>query len=97
MNTAVESASEPADLWVESLDLDAQGVARRANGKVVFIEGALPFERVTVQVHRHKNQWEQGTLAELLQSSSLTQSIKDLVTYAAFECPIPACGQAKSA
>ena len=70
MNTAAESASEPADLWVESLDLDAQGVARRANGKVVFIEGALPFERVTVQVHRHKNQWEQGTLAELLQPSS---------------------------
>ena len=25
---------------VESLDLDAQGVAHRADGKVVFIEGA---------------------------------------------------------
>ncbi|MEY3295101.1 MAG: rRNA m(5)U1939 methyltransferase, partial [Pseudomonadota bacterium] len=27
-------------LEVESLDLEAQGVARRADGKVVFIEGA---------------------------------------------------------
>ena len=47
---------------VESLDLDAQGVAHRADGKVVFIEGALPFEVVTVNVHRKKNQWEQGSL-----------------------------------
>ena len=31
-------------LLVESLDLDAQGVAHRADGKVVFIEGALPGE-----------------------------------------------------
>ena len=32
------------DEWleVESLDLDGQGVAHRADGKVVFIEGALP-------------------------------------------------------
>ena len=29
-------------LTVESLDLEAQGVARSEEGKVVFIEGALP-------------------------------------------------------
>ncbi|MEN9330278.1 MAG: hypothetical protein RLZZ484_1466 [Pseudomonadota bacterium] len=55
---------------VESLDLDAQGVAHRADGKVVFIEGALPFEVVTVNVHRKKNQWEQGSLKALLKESS---------------------------
>ena len=34
----------PPDLLnVESLDIDAQGIAHRADGKVVFIEGALPF------------------------------------------------------
>ena len=38
-------------LEVESLDLEAQGVAHRADGKVVFIEGALPGERVQVSVH----------------------------------------------
>lgn len=54
-------------LEVESLDLEAQGVAHRAPadgtegpGKVVFIEGALPGERVQVQVARKKNNWEQG-------------------------------------
>ena len=60
------------DRWlsVESLDLDAQGVAHRADGKVVFIEGALPFESVSVSVHRRKNNWEQGTLRELERESA---------------------------
>ncbi len=58
-------------LLVDALDLEGQGIARRPDGKVVFIEGALPTERVTVQVHRRKNQWEQGSLKELLHASPL--------------------------
>ena len=61
-----------ADEWlqVESLDLDAQGVAHNAEGKVVFIEGALPGERVQVSVNRRKNQWEQATLRQIGRESS---------------------------
>ncbi len=57
-------------LVVESLDLEAQGVAHREDGKVVFIEGALPTERVQVQVSRKKNQWEQGQMSALQRESS---------------------------
>ena len=57
-------------LQVESLDLEAQGVAHREDGKVVFIEGALPGERVQVQVSRKKNQWEQGQMTALSRESS---------------------------
>src|SRR4051812_48098093 len=57
-------------LDVESLDLEAQGVAHRADGKVVFIEGALPGERVQVQVARKKNQWEQGQMSALARESA---------------------------
>ena len=57
-------------LQVESLDLDAQGVAHREDGKVVFIEGALPGERVQVQISRKKNQWEQGQMTALSRESS---------------------------
>jgi 23S rRNA (uracil1939-C5)-methyltransferase len=59
--------TEEASEWlsVESLDLEAQGVAHNAQGKVVFIEGALPGERVQVHVHRRKNNWEQGTMTVL--------------------------------
>ncbi len=46
---------------IESLDIEAQGVAHNALGKVVFVEGALPGEEVTVSVGRKKNQWEQAT------------------------------------
>ena len=57
-------------LNVESLDLEGQGVARRDDGKVVFIEGALPTERVTVQVLRRKNQWEQAQATAVLREST---------------------------
>jgi len=61
----------PADwLLVESLDMDAQGVAHKADGKVVFIDGALPFEYVSANINRTKNNWEQGTLTKVHRSSS---------------------------
>ncbi|HET9644360.1 MAG TPA: 23S rRNA (uracil(1939)-C(5))-methyltransferase RlmD [Burkholderiaceae bacterium] len=58
-------------LQVESLDLEAQGVAHNAEGKVVFIDGALLGEKVQVQVHRRKNNWEQATMVALQDESSL--------------------------
>jgi len=57
-------------LQVESIDLEAQGVAHRADGKVVFIDGALPGEQVQAQIGRRKNNWEQGTLTALRRESS---------------------------
>ncbi|WP_428507155.1 23S rRNA (uracil(1939)-C(5))-methyltransferase RlmD [Roseateles sp.] len=57
-------------LTVESLDLDAQGVAHKEDGKVVFIEGALPGEQVQVSIGRKKNAWEQGTMTAMRRESS---------------------------
>jgi 23S rRNA (uracil1939-C5)-methyltransferase len=57
-------------LEIESLDIEAQGVARRPDGKVVFVDGALPGELVTVNVHRKKNNWEQASLTALHRESS---------------------------
>jgi 23S rRNA (uracil1939-C5)-methyltransferase len=58
-------------LEVDSIDLEGQGIARRSDGKVVFVEGALPGELVTVQVQRRKNQWEQGVMTALCRESAL--------------------------
>jgi len=58
------------ELDIESLDHDAQGVGHSEEGKVVFVEGALPGERVSAIIHRSKNQWEQGTLQAVLHASS---------------------------
>ena len=57
-------------LTIESLDLEGQGVAHAASGKVVFIDGALPGEEVQVAVQRRKNNWERGTLAALRRESA---------------------------
>ena len=57
-------------LQIESMDLEAQGVAHRADGKVVFVEGALPFEAVRANIHRKKNNWEMGSLLEVVHESS---------------------------
>ncbi len=74
MNPEVDAPAphEPADwLYVESLDLEGKGIAHRPDGKVVFVDGALPGEWVSAQVQRRKNNWEAATLTELHQPSSL--------------------------
>lgn len=72
MSDKKETAPALAPDWlcVESLNLDAQGVARRPDGKVVFIEGALPFEIVSARSHRSKSSWEQAELTEIHRESS---------------------------
>ena len=61
-----------SDEWlrIESLDLEAQGVAHNAEGKVVFVEDALPGEEVRVATRRKKNNWEQATLIEMRRESA---------------------------
>ncbi len=56
-------------LVVESLDLEARGIARR-EGKVVFIEGALPFEKVTVHTLRSKASYEVARVVDIHRQSS---------------------------
>src|SRR5574343_1515846 len=63
-------ADTPAFLQIESLDIEAQGIAHRADGKVVFVEGALPFEQVSATVNRKKNNWEQATVTAIHKESS---------------------------
>jgi 23S rRNA (uracil1939-C5)-methyltransferase len=57
-------------LTIESMDMEAQGVGHRADGKVVFVDGALPFEVVRANVHRKKDNWEKASLLEVVHESS---------------------------
>jgi 23S rRNA (uracil1939-C5)-methyltransferase len=72
MTDEIQTNTEmPPDwLWVESLDLEARGVAHKPDGKVVFIEGALPLEWVSVNIHRKKTSWEQGSVTAVHRQSS---------------------------
>jgi 23S rRNA (uracil1939-C5)-methyltransferase len=54
---------------VESLDHEGRGVAH-VDGKVIFIEGALPGERVEYASFRRKPSYEQATVVRILKASS---------------------------
>ena len=63
-------------LDIESLDMEARGVGHLANedgspGKVIFVEGALPGERVRFKSYRRKAKWEAADMTELLRESTL--------------------------
>ncbi len=63
-------------IFIESLDIEGRGVGRLQNedgsqGKVVFVEGALPNETVVYQPLRAKKNWEAARMTELIRESSL--------------------------
>ncbi len=56
-------------LSIESLDLEANGIARH-EGKVVFVRGALPTEQVSAQVVRTKSKFDVANLVDIQKASS---------------------------
>ncbi|MFC3109354.1 23S rRNA (uracil(1939)-C(5))-methyltransferase RlmD [Undibacterium arcticum] len=61
---------------IVSLDMDARGIGHVPNedgtpGKVIFVEGALPGERVSFQSFRKKKNWEAAHMTALHRESSL--------------------------
>lgn len=71
-----QPAVNPVPLDIESLDMDARGVGRTVNedgtpGKVIFVEGALPGERVTYASYRRKPSYEQAQVVDILRESAL--------------------------
>jgi 23S rRNA (uracil1939-C5)-methyltransferase len=63
-------------LLIESLDMEGRGVGHLENedgtpGKVIFVEGALPGERVSFHSFRKKPKWEAATMTVLHRESAL--------------------------
>ncbi|MHA4866969.1 23S rRNA (uracil(1939)-C(5))-methyltransferase RlmD [Duganella sp. PWIR1] len=63
-------------LDIKSLDMDARGVGHIENedgtpGKVVFVEGALPGERVGFETFKKKKNWEAARMTALHRESSM--------------------------
>ncbi len=56
-------------LEIESLDQEGRGVAHR-DGKVVFVEGALPGEEVVASVYRKKPSFDLATLNRVVREAS---------------------------
>jgi 23S rRNA (uracil1939-C5)-methyltransferase len=63
-------AGDEFPVEVESLDQEGRGVAHR-EGKAVFIEGALPQERVIYERRRNKPSYETGRVVRIARPSVL--------------------------
>jgi 23S rRNA (uracil1939-C5)-methyltransferase len=67
--SAAPAAPESFVADIESLDHEGRGIARR-DGKVVFVEGALPGERVEAAILRKKPAFEQAQATRILRKSA---------------------------
>jgi len=63
-----DKQSQNNPVIIESLDHEGRGIAH-ADGKVIFIEGALTGELVTYSSYRKKNNYEQAKVGEILKQS----------------------------
>lgn len=68
MSPRKEKVRPVYEVQVDKLDAEGRGVARR-DGKVVFIQGALPGETVTYEQIRSKLSFEIGIVKEILKAS----------------------------
>ena len=60
-------------LQIESLDQEGRGIARH-DGKVIFVEGALPGESVEIETYRKKPQYEQA-VATVIRNESASRTV----------------------
>ena len=57
------------ELRVTATARDGAGVARAEDGRVVFVEGALPGETVTAEIIRMDKRWSRARVVTVLDSS----------------------------
>lgn len=60
--------SEPVEAYIESITHDARGVAR-IDGKTVFVDGALPGERVMFRYRLQRKNYDEAETVEILEAS----------------------------
>ncbi|HSM11477.1 MAG TPA: 23S rRNA (uracil(1939)-C(5))-methyltransferase RlmD [Lysobacter sp.] len=59
----------PFEAQITGLTHDGRGVARRADGKAVFVAGALPGERVIAAATAHHRSFDEAKAVEVLQAA----------------------------
>lgn len=69
MNKALAVDNLPATLTIESLNHEGRGVARREDGKTIFVDGAITGEVVQYAVYRKKDSYEMAQVTKLVRAS----------------------------
>jgi 23S rRNA (uracil1939-C5)-methyltransferase len=66
----VPVALEDLILSIDALDAEGRGVARNPDGKVVFVEGALPDERAAIHVFQKKRKFDLARTTSVIEASA---------------------------
>ena len=61
--------ADPLEVQVHALAVGGDGVARDAEGRVVFVEGALPGERVQVRLRSEQARFAKGVVVEVVEAA----------------------------
>ncbi|WP_298840268.1 23S rRNA (uracil(1939)-C(5))-methyltransferase RlmD [uncultured Salinicola sp.] len=67
---ATAASADAGTLTVERLAHDGRGVARDGEGKTVFVDAALPGERVEVAIHRQRKRYDEAHVRERLSDAA---------------------------
>ncbi|QPK80340.1 class I SAM-dependent RNA methyltransferase [Corynebacterium lizhenjunii] len=71
MSKSVPAKGDVLELAVESMAHGGEAIAHAADGRVVFVRGALPDDRVLAQITRVKKAFLRAQVIELVQASPL--------------------------
>lgn len=66
--SAPSHGDTPAQVTIDNLSLEGRGVAR-LGGKTLFVEGALPGERVSVKITQRHKRYDEARITELIEAS----------------------------
>lgn len=61
--------TEAYEITIESLSHEGRGIAHRPDGKVIFIDAALPEERIKFVYSNRRAKFDEGRCVEILQAS----------------------------
>ncbi|MGV3759067.1 MAG: TRAM domain-containing protein, partial [Actinomycetota bacterium] len=70
MDPAPASSSTAIELDVTAVVAGGDGLARDQDGRVVFVAGALPGERVAAEVTERRKDFARARVARVLQAST---------------------------
>ncbi|MEQ1668415.1 MAG: TRAM domain-containing protein, partial [Sulfuriferula sp.] len=64
-----DTITSPATLTITSLNHEGRGVARREDGKTIFVDGAITGEVVQYSVYRKKDSFEMAQITKIVRPS----------------------------
>ncbi|GED22974.1 TRAM domain-containing protein [Halomonas halmophila] len=67
--SGADSSQGTSELTIHGLAHDGRGVGRHADGKTVFVDGALDGERVRASVHVSRKRFDEAHVSEVVEAS----------------------------